>query len=74
MIAILQLIFTSNQTNSKSLEFTLTFYLHEENTYMALSLHEEGRFVVPYHYTKRGGMWGRINTLRGQVCVAVSLH
>jgi hypothetical protein len=30
--------------------------------------------VRPYHYTKRGGLSGRIITLRGEVVVAVSLH
>ena len=28
----------------------------------------------PYYYTKRGGLRGRIITLRGEVCVDVSLH
>jgi hypothetical protein len=30
--------------------------------------------VWPYHYTKRGGLCGRITTLRVEVCVAASLH
>ena len=30
--------------------------------------------MLPQHYTKKGGLCGGIITLRGEVCVAVSLH
>jgi hypothetical protein len=30
--------------------------------------------VWPHHYTKRGGLCGCNITLRGEVCMAVSLH
>ena len=30
--------------------------------------------MSPHQYTKRGGFWSHIITLRGEVCGAVSLH